>query len=180
MEFAPVWFWPLLVCGCAILFRLYARRQTYACRQINARRQSGAAAPTKRRPAMSGLLHLLNWTRKSVADDEVAVLARKSIGPQQSVVLVRVWGQEIALCLQGGASPVVVARRNADRSPCDVEVPERSAGASPGRQQPVARSMPSYGEIARSVQPEQSGNAHSSCSDLRPMSPLRGEEPTCA
>lgn len=94
MEFQVEWLWPLLICG--VLFAL--REWLTSHRRLKGTSFFGRWIP--------------QLFRASRADGSpIALLARKSIGPQQTLVLVSVWDQELALCLQTGVAPALLATR---------------------------------------------------------------------
>ncbi len=102
MEILPVWIWPLLVCLLALAARLW----------LGSKVQGGHG-----RQGASPLFAVLRggWrpfaSSQTQPSDPLKVIARKTISPQHSLVLLEVWDQEVALCLQAGAPPVVVASR---------------------------------------------------------------------
>lgn len=96
MEFQPAWAWPILICAAALGLRLWL---------VPA---GPRLLPGKTRGAVWLPAFL---SRKRDGGAAVSVLGRKAIGAQQAIVLVSVWDQELALCLQAGCAPVVIASR---------------------------------------------------------------------
>lgn len=101
IETLPLWIWPLTVCLLALILRLWAGGGRTA-------RIGRGGGP------WHGLLAGLGQRLRAVNHHEAApiqVLARKTIGPQHAIVLLAVWDQEVALSVQPGVSPTVVASR---------------------------------------------------------------------
>jgi hypothetical protein len=99
MEFQVGWIWPLLICGAAFALRVWLVPQSHA--------RSGKLT--------SGwIARLLRPTQVDCLP--ITVVTRKPVAPQQSLVLVRVWDQELVLGVQAGVPPTVLATRRGECS----------------------------------------------------------------
>jgi hypothetical protein len=129
----PVWFWPLLVCLAAWLFRRWMLRgeNSMAGRAgpigpgwiafTPKATPSGATMPLRsggwmpdgllRRlsESLAGLWHLTG--SRNVATDQIAVLGRRMVGPQQQVLVIRAGDEEHTLLLQGGGPALLLSTR---------------------------------------------------------------------
>ena len=110
MDFLPLWIWPLIVCGLALALRLVlpsgVRRPA---------RKFPQGAPLQRRISV---LSAIGWFRgvlsgqaKVPVHEPVTILGRKVVGPQLSILLVRIWDEELAVCLQVGSPATVLTQR---------------------------------------------------------------------
>jgi flagellar biogenesis protein FliO len=112
MDLLPLWIWPVAVCGLALMLRLV----------LPGGRPRGVQPGSNLPLAGTSRIDPVGWLRRKLAggkanasEEPVCVLGRKVIGPQQSVLLLRVWDEELAVCLQPGSPATVLARRGPDR-----------------------------------------------------------------
>jgi hypothetical protein len=129
----PVWFWPLLVCLAAWLFRRWMLRGEISLAgrparsgrgwMVSARKATspGTAEPSRRGAWMpDGLLRRLTeslaglWQftgGRGAVNDGIAVLGRRMVGPQQQVLILRAGDHEHTVLLQGGGPALLLSSR---------------------------------------------------------------------
>jgi hypothetical protein len=129
----PVWFWPPLVCAGAWLFRRWMLRGETLMPgragpigpgwMVSARKATppGATMPLRSGGWMAdGLLRRLTvslaglWHctgSRNMATDQIAVLGRRMVGPQQQVLVIRAGDEEHTLLLQGGGPALLLSTR---------------------------------------------------------------------
>jgi hypothetical protein len=159
----PVWFWPLLVCLGAWLFRRWMLRGAFS--PVDRRGPSGTgwmlsvrkatpSGPTKPLPIAGwmpdSLLRRLStslaglWHRTGshgAGPDPIAVLGRRVVGPQQQVLVVRAGDQEHTVLLQGGAPALLLSTRAV----------KASGPRAPGRR-PKPRGRAALGVLPKAAQ----------------------------
>ncbi len=129
MEFQMAWLWPLVICVAALALRLWVTP-----------RLEGQRKSTPARPWMPAFLR---GNRPDTAP--ITVLGRKSINAHQAIVLVRVWDQELALCVQAGTAPVVIASREAAPDTGKQSSAQETGGIFHASSPPSTPSSPSVG-----------------------------------
>lgn len=117
METMPLWIWPVAVCVLALGLRLWVKRTPPAA--------ATGRAPTPT-PWWDALRSLTRRFPLQASRDAapITVIARKPITAQHAVVVLAIWDQEIALSVQPGVAPTVLASRPAPVAAQPTAAPE--------------------------------------------------------